>query len=192
MRRRVSWWDGYSRPWQLPERFLGGANEAAPSSPATAAAPERFRASCADEGVGAASPLALGFPSVETDRVVRAGDAGAQSQNLEAQPAPTGVDSAPGSAEARGEGRPAPLPTEGPSVGGSRDADGRCTAGRPSNHVHRRRGVPPTVWAWAVHRRCHRRVGCRRSRRGSRRRRGLLEGVRRRREGSLQASDRRA
>ena len=109
MQRRVSWWDGYSRPWQLPERFLGGANEAAPSSPATAAVPERFRASCADEGVGAASPLVPArarFPVCgDRDPVVRAGDAGAQSQNLEAQPEPTGVDSEPGSAEVRSEGR---------------------------------------------------------------------------------------
>ena len=54
-----------------------------------------------------------------TDPVVCAGDAGAQSQNLEAPPAHTGINSEPGSAEARGEGKPAPLPTEGPSVDGT-------------------------------------------------------------------------
>ena len=78
--RRVTWSDGYVRQWQLPTSLLGGASDAACSSPTTVADPGRVRALCADHDAPVVRPLALNVPSSETVLVVRAEDAEAQSQ----------------------------------------------------------------------------------------------------------------
>eukprot|EP00966_Prymnesium_polylepis_P227648 5268488-Prymnesium_polylepis.1 len=123
--KRVSWWDGYSRPWQLPARFLGGAAETGLGSPTTATVPRRVSTSCADEGSPVVGPFAHKFPSAETDALVNNGDAEAQSQLLEAHleeviAAPEAGVSAPS-----GVGPPALQSGAGPPADGN---ESLCTA----------------------------------------------------------------
>ena len=99
-----------SATWRLPQGFLGGASEAGPSSPTTAAAPAHFRAACTEE----VSPNFAAAHACQTSRLrkrtqvsILAGESRAQSLLPEARPEEVIAAVGPGASTPSGVAPPA-------------------------------------------------------------------------------------